>query len=262
MSQRSILSRPSRLLILLISTVHLFLVGMSRPSALAQSMPEPEEMIRTLIASQNIPKGTLLDESMVKRIDVPRKWRQPGALASVEDVLGQLTAVPIQKDGQILITQLLSPKNESLTYQIGKRMRAVVVPINDVSLLCLVKPHMRVDILATFRDKLSKEFTTITLFQNVVVLAVGDNYGQVIPQNMTDASATIPEAGCHQAESSSQALIVALSPEDAQKLALAAAAGELTVTVRSVWEMVPSVELAPVTFTDLLPARNEGLVPQ
>ncbi len=204
------------------------------------------ELINTLVAIQDIPKNFKLDETMVQVMEVPRKWRQPGALMAVEDILGQISANPIQKGEQVLLTKLVSLEDAGLAYKIPKKKRGIAIAVYDINAVGgHVKPGNYVDIIGTFDfgegDK--ADMRTVTLFQNVHVLAVGDDLGQTVPQNLESGSKIGTENFARQTRRSNGTIVVSLSPLDCQKVVLAQEMGTLTLSLRSLWEDRRFVEL-------------------
>jgi len=204
------------------------------------------EMLNTLVATQDIPKNYKLDETMVAVEEVPRKWRQPGALVTKEDIMGQISANPIQKGEQILITKLVSLEDAGLAFKIPKKKRGIAIAVYDINAVGgHVKPGNYVDILGSFDfgqgDK--ADMRTVTLFQNVNVLAVGDDLGQTIPQNLNGESNIGAENFARATKRNNGTIVVSLSPLDCQKVVLAQEMGTLTLTLRSLWEDQRYVEL-------------------
>ncbi len=205
------------------------------------------ELISTLVATQDIPKNFKLDETMVQVVEVPRKWRQPGALMAVEDILGQISANPIQKGEQVLLTKLVSLEDAGLAYKIPKKKRGIAIAVYDINAVGgHVKPGNYVDIIGTFDfgegDK--ADMRTVTLFQNVHVLAVGDDLGQTVPRNLDSSNSNIgAENFARQTRRSNGTIVVSLSPLDCQKVVLAQEMGTLTLSLRSLWEDRRFVEL-------------------
>lgn len=206
------------------------------------------ETIKTLVATQDIPKNFKLDETMVKVDDIPRHWRQPGALQRVEDILGQISANPIQQGEQILNTKLVSMEDAGLAYKIPKKKRAIAVAVYDVNAVGgHVKPGNYVDILGSFDFGQGEktDLRTVTIFQNVYVLAVGDDLGQTVARNPDgDDSMVGGSAGAYMSTGANNGTIVlALSPLECQKIVLAQEVGNLTLTLRSLWEDQRFVDL-------------------
>lgn len=242
------MKNPMALIVALILGLFSMLINCSYLKQERESLLYESETIKTLVSTQDIPKNFKLDETMVNVEDVPRKWRQPGALQSVEDILGQISANPIQQGEQILITKLVSMEDAGLAYKIPKKKRAIAAAVYDVSAVGgHVKPGNYVDLLGSFDfgQGEKSDLRTVTIFQNVHVLAVGDDLGQTVPRNADgDDSMVGGSAGAYMNSGANNGTIVlALSPLECQKIVLAQEVGSLTVTLRSLWEDQRFVDL-------------------
>ncbi|MFM7200985.1 MAG: Flp pilus assembly protein CpaB [Myxococcota bacterium] len=202
------------------------------------------ELIPTVIATRNIPKNVKLDETMVKVELVPRKWQQPGALGKGEDVYQQISASPIQEGEQVLLTKLVSLEDAGLAFKVPKRKRGIAVAVYEVNAVGgHIKPGNYVDIMGSFDfgtgDK--ADLRTITLFQNVLVLAVGDDLGQSVPQSIDEAAAQ--DNYVRATTRNNGTIVVSLTPLECQKITLAQEMGSLSLTLRSLWEDQRFVDL-------------------
>ncbi len=212
--------------------------------------------IPTLMSIKDIPAHFKMDETMVDVVDVPRKWRQPKVLSSVEDILGQITAVPVLKGEQVLSTKLLRADDAGLAYFVQKKRRAVAIAVDEVSAVGgHLKPGNYVDILGTFDfgqgDK--SDMRTVTLFQNVRILSVGADIGRPTPASIgtsadlgddssTDLFGTERQNAVNRSKRQ-RTITLEVTPEEAQKLVLAQELGMLSVSLRSLWEADRFVEL-------------------
>jgi Flp pilus assembly protein CpaB len=168
---------------------------------------------------------------------VPQDAHQPC------QVLGHLSATGIRKDEQILETKLVRLEDAGLAYMIPKKKRAIAIAVYDVNAVGgHVKPGNYIDILGSFDfgtgDK--ADLRTVTLFQNVHVLAVGDDIGRNAAQNTEeDKGASFNRA----TQRNNGTVVISLSPLDCQKITLAQEMGSLSMTLRSLWEDQRFVEL-------------------
>jgi pilus assembly protein CpaB len=97
-------------------------------------------------------------------------------------------------------------------------MRAVSVRVNDVvSVAGFVQPGTRVDVLATGNQGGGNERQTITVLENVAVIAVGGSLLERL-------------AG---GEQSAPVITLLVSPDDAQRLALASQEGRIQLALRN-----------------------------
>ncbi len=231
------------------------------------------EPIPTLVAVRPIPAHFKLDETMVEVIDVPRKWRQPKALSSVEDILGQITSAPIlgpEKEKelpgeQIVSTKLVRADDAGLAYFVQKKHRGISIAVDNITAVGgHLKPGNYVDVVGTFDfgagDK--SDMRTVTLFQNVRVLAVGADIGRPTAATVMSSADLDDEAGQDlfgtkrrqklMKLNDAKSITLELTPNESQKLILAQELGSLSLTLRSLWEADRFVELEHATIHSTL----------
>lgn len=232
---------------LLMTLVQCQYVHQREKSLLYDSEPLP-----TLVATRDIPANFKLDETMVEVVQVPRKWQQPRALSTVEDILGQITSTPVIQGEQVVATKLVKPEEAGLAYYVPKKYRAVAIAVDEFNGVGgHIKPGNYVDVVGTFDfgsgDK--SDVRTVTLFQNVWVLSVGDDIGQ--PTAIINVEG---EEEAYQPEGlqASRTVTLAVTPDEAQKLIMAQTLGALSLTLRSLWETDRDVELTQTTIHSTL----------
>ncbi|MCB9746703.1 MAG: Flp pilus assembly protein CpaB, partial [Alphaproteobacteria bacterium] len=217
-----------------------------------QQLLYTSEPLPTLVAVRDLPANVKLDETMVELVEVPRTWQQPRALSQVEDILGQITSVPILQGEQVVATKLVKPDEAGLAFYVPKKYRAVAIAVDEFNGVGgHVKPGNYVDVIGTFDfgqgDK--ADVRTVTLFQNVWVLSVGDDIGQPSAVTLVDGEEAAFQP---QGLSASYTVTLAVSPDDAQKLLMAQTLGELSLSLRSLWEDERFVELEHATIHSTL----------
>jgi len=189
-----------------------------------------------LVAKQEIPKGALIEAGMFDTAIVPNKFVQPQAVTSLDRISGMVTVAPIGKGEQISLSKLTNTRQAGggdlagIT-PAGKRAVSILSD-NIISLSGMVKPGDYVDVLATLQipvkgpeNQVVSQMAVIPLFQNVLVLAVGQNTGSV---NSSDSRYTEKET------SSGPALItLALGPQEANLIVFVQEQGKVRLTMRS-----------------------------
>jgi pilus assembly protein CpaB len=213
-----------------LGTVFVFLYLRSREAELLQIADE-----RTVVvAVSDILPGTAIEENMVIETRVPLKFMQPSAFTSAREAVGQIAAVPIQKDSQVLGTAMTGV-GRNLATKIPRGMRAISIAVTDVTgVSSLIAANNYVDVMATVKlgsglgSANQKTFVT-TLFQNVLVLAVGSDLGEVRTGGEQDAMQMLAQ----QERERFSTVTLALSPEQAQALVLAQDIGDVTLALRS-----------------------------
>ncbi len=225
------------------------------------------EPLPVLMVNRNVPRLTRLDRTMLTVEQIPRRYVQPGALSAFEDAVDQVTIVPVLQGEQLLGTKLVAYGIETgLAVKIPKGLRAVTIGVTDESGVAgLIKPGDFVDVLGSFefggRDK--SEMQTYTLYQSVLVLAVGQHLGVE-----TDAARSIEQSLIEQRKIRDQRLMqkdrptvtLALLPDQAQGLVLAQETGYLYLTLRSMFEERVAVTLKSTDIKELLGLKDRVYV--
>ncbi len=200
------------------------------------------ELLNTLVAIKDIPEDFKLDETMVEVRPVPRKWRQPKALSSVDDILGQISSNPILEGEQISYTKLVKPDDAGLAFYVPKKLRAVAMAVDQFNAVGMhIKPYNYIDVVGTFDFGQGEkaDTRTVTLFQSVLVLSVGDDVGHPTTQVLADETG----GSVRKEHRTGNTVTLAMKPDEAQKLILAQRLGELSLVLRSLWETERYVEL-------------------
>jgi len=213
-------------------------------------LTEPRQVI---VSRQNIREGDRLDETMFEVQAIPAKYVQPKAIGEIDAVLGQIASAPISEGEQLMANKLLRANEAGLAWKVSKRSRAVAIPVNEVTAVGgHIRPRNFVDVLGTFDfgqdDKV--EMRTITLFQNVWVLAVGSDLGHpALVAGEAEQSGTTKD--------NNYTISLALSPADAQKLVLAQSIGDLTLTLRGRFETEKQVQLDAASVNSTLGIKKQ-----
>jgi pilus assembly protein CpaB len=125
-------------------------------------------------AAMGIPYGTKIDSRHVRLIDLPEEAVPGGSIAAIDDVIGMVSTVDIER-GEILNTSRLATHDQGSTLAalINENMRAITVRVDDVvGVAGFLLPGNHVDVLASRLDMRTKRATTQTILANLKVLAV------------------------------------------------------------------------------------------
>jgi pilus assembly protein CpaB len=217
-----------------------------------------------VVAATDILPGTAIEENMIAETQVPLKFLQPGAFASIRDAVGQVPAVPIQEGAQITGTSMTGV-GRSLSTKIPRGRRAVSLAVSDVTgVSSLVRPNNYVDVLATLKlgtapgSADQRTFVT-TVFQNILVLAVGQDVGEVTRREASDdglSSLSGPQ------QESFTTVTLALTPQQTQDLILAQDIGDVSLALRSFREGEEPVELGRSVPSSVFGVDDGALVPR
>jgi pilus assembly protein CpaB len=208
--------------------------------------PQQERHVRVVVATHDLPLGTLLRASDVRLVnylehDIPR-----GVILQTKDATNKVALVSLYSNEPVLLSKLSAPTSlEGFSAIIEPGYRAVSVPITDASGVAgLIQPNSKVDVLFTRTGSLA-EAATSTILQDVKVISTGKLLatGQV-------ADPRAPK---------SQVVTLVLTPEDAQKLELAKSQGRISLSLRNPLDNSETKDSGPVTTDALDPGLSERL---
>lgn len=191
-----------------------------------------------LVAKQDIPQGSTIEPEMFETAIIPNKFIQPQAVTSLDRISGMVTTAPISKGEQIALSKLNNNKQAgggNLAGVTPSGKRAVTVVVDNISSLSgMVKPGDYVDVLATLQipmqgkdGQVSSQMAVVPLFQNVLVLAVGQNIGGAATSGSRYAETPA-------ASSNGNSLItLALGPQETNLISFVQEQGKIRLTMRS-----------------------------
>jgi len=210
---------------------------------------ELAELQDVYVAAADILPNTIIDESLIQRVQVPSIYLQPSALSSPAAIVGRVAAVPIPRGAQILGGSLENQGQIPLSLEVPRGRRAVTIAVSDVTGVGgLVRPGNFVDVLGTFEfgrptgyeqgqiQYADERTETRTLLQNVLVLAVNRIHrGAGPPARAADAEVSDEGGGAYvvTADTNLQNATLLVDPAQVQELILAQQIGDLTLALRS-----------------------------
>ena len=145
-----------------------------------QGRAVPDKAMSVVVAAVEIPFGVKLEEAQVKVIAWPENSAPQGAYSSKEQVIGKVTMNKFYPD-EIITEKRISEYlgGSTLSALITKEYRAISVRVDDVvGVAGFILPGNKVDILSTKMDRSTNKATTLTLLQNIKVLAVDQEASQ------------------------------------------------------------------------------------
>jgi pilus assembly protein CpaB len=215
------------------------------------------ELKPVVVATVDIREGQRLDETMFHLVEIPNEYIQPRAVATIDRVLGQISSSPISAGEQLMINKLQRSNDQGLAWEISSHMRAVAINVSDVAGVGgHINPRSRVDVMATFDfgEGDRADLRTVTLFQDVWVLAVGDDIGR--PMLIDDAMGG--EIVVAEGLNANHTVTLQLTPEDAQRVVLAQELGTLTLSLRGRWETDEEITIEePANVYNTLGVREQ-----
>jgi pilus assembly protein CpaB len=202
-------------------------------------------MQQVAVAAADISVGTRIQEKDVRMVEVSTDATPPGAFGSTKRLLGRGAVLPIAQGEFFISGKNLASENagSGLPSMIPSGMRAVSVRVNDGSSVGgFVQPGTRVDVLMTGTSG-SGEAQTMTVLRNVAVLANGAR----LDRNAAGADSQ-----------NSPLITLLVSPDDAQKLALAVAQGRIQLALRNPLD-TSQTEVAAVGIHSLYPNQKPAM---
>ena len=237
----------------LLSAVLVF-VYLSQSGGGGEATPTGETKA-VVVASQDIAAGTRITEDMVRVRDMSADAVVPQALTTTETVVGSVARFPITADEQILSNRVATggitvPSGEKvpLNYIVPEGKRAISINVEQViSAGGLVLPGdfvdviMVADIRSNLPPPLNESKLSMTILQNLEVLAVDQTVADVVPESSgdgttgTDGDGTVSQrVPIDRPDPNPDASTVTLSvtPSEAQVLALADEKASLRLSLR------------------------------
>jgi pilus assembly protein CpaB len=174
---------------------------------------------RVVVAATEIPVGSAINITQIKTVDWPKANVPQGALLSTDQATSRV-AVQTFMPGDPIVEGKLVPKEGApvsiLTYKIPEGHRAMTVSVDQVAGVAgFINPGNIVDVVLTASPPGSSQSISKIVLQNVPVLAVG----QIVEQKEGKPVA-VPT------------VTTDVSPEDAEKLAVASTQGRLQLVLR------------------------------
>ena len=208
--------------------------------------PQQEKQVRLVVATRDMPVGTLLRPSDLKLVNYLQRNVPRGAAYDSKDTVNRVLLVPISSNEPVLASKLSAATTvEGISSTIDPGFRAVSVQITDASGVAgLVLPNAHVDVLFT-RPGSMAEATTSTILENVKVLSTG--------KQLPTGATVDPRAP------RSPVVTLLLTPAEAQKLELAKNQGKISLSLRNPLDSARSAETIPITTEVLDPNINARL---
>ena len=210
--------------------------------------------VNVIVARQDLPEGHAITADDLALRPIPPKFFPPSATERGEDVVGMETIVPFSSGEPVLKDKVRPPGKkaeapktpETLSELTPTGKRAVSIELDDIAGVGgFIKPGDSVDVLWTFSNPSPSggaEPVTMTIFQGVQVLAVGD---QIIGTSPVEGSETTIHG---------HTLTLALTPQETALLLYARRNGELQLSLRSKGDEGQKTVVDPANRTAILKA--------
>jgi len=192
------------------------------------NLPVREVEVATMqvaVASENLSMGTRIEKEHVKLVGWPASNPIQGSFSSIDAVLGRGLIDSVSANEPLTETKLASLEaGAGLPPSIPAGMRAMSVKVNDViGVAGFTVPGTRVDVLVTLGGDTGMSRAVVS---NVQVLTAGTRYDQEQAKDGKPIPSTV--------------VTLLLTPEDAERIALAQNNGALMLVLRNPLDVLPT----------------------
>lgn len=226
---------------------------MPPPRAAGPAIEQKQALASVLVAREKLGLGQIAKEADFRWQDWPDGPGQipPGFIVRrgagnpIKDFVGRIVRAPVAAGEPITEDKLIAPgKGGVLAAILPEGMRAISAKITEdtaVGRLILPNDHVDVILIRRVRGRGGKEeHSSETLFQNVRVLAIGQLIQAADGKKSTEGNTATLQ----------------LTPDQAERLAQAKSQGELSLTLRSIQELVRDNGLLSAGATS--PAKRQN----
>jgi pilus assembly protein CpaB len=211
--------------------------------------------LHAVVAAKSIPVGTIVTTEHLKLVPWPARNPVPGAFTKIEAVVNRGAIVEVAEN-EPLTESKLAPLGSGggLPPTIPEGMRAISVRTNEVvGVAGFVIPGTRVDVLVTVKERGTQgEPVSRAVVSNVQVLTAGTRFDQ---EKARSEGKPIP----------STVVTLLVTPQDAERISLAASEGQITLTLRNPLDVartttngVRMANLLAEPAAPVVPKRIEG----
>jgi pilus assembly protein CpaB len=191
-----------------------------KPSTESVKIEDPDR-VAIVVAKENFPWGTKINPELLETKTFLKKSLPPGSFTEPAELVGRIVISSLQKGDPVVVHRLaptdITVGGVSVVLDSGKRAIAVkgdqVIGISG-----FIKPGNRVDVLVTIKDPGKKKDITKIILENIPVLASGIQ---------------IQDTGTGE-PSPFEVYTLEVTPEQGERLTLAATKGRLQFALRSI----------------------------
>jgi len=197
-------------------------LGMYRVVSRMPGRAADMKTVDVVVAHLPLKLGTRVTTDHVKLVKWPAETQVPGAFSKLEEVLNRGVIVPVSENEPLTNGKLAALEaGAGLPPSIPPGMRAISVKVNEVvGVAGFVVPGTRVDVMVTLPGKdRNDDSTTRVVVSNAQVLTAGTRYDQ----EKAKEGAPIP----------STVVTLLVTPEDGERVALAASEGQIMLALRN-----------------------------
>jgi pilus assembly protein CpaB len=179
------------------------------------------ELLNVVVAVTDLNGGTILKPEMVKTVPFLKGSLPSGIFRDTATVVGRVVITPIKADEPIFESRLATSDitKGGVAAMISPNKRAMSVRVDKLKGVSgFIHPGNRVDVVATFRPNFSQLPVTVTVLENMLVLATGT---ETEVRNKQEKPIEV------------DVITLEVTPEEAEVLALSSAEGKLQLSLRN-----------------------------
>jgi pilus assembly protein CpaB len=179
------------------------------------------------VAARPLTLGAMLTASDVKLVPWPQSSPVAGAYSKVEEVVNRGLTAPVVENEPITAAKLAPLEaGAGLPPTIVAGMRAISVKVNEViGVAGFVVPGTHVDVLVTLSRQQADSMSRVVV-SNVQVLTAGTKYDQDQAKDGRPVPSTV--------------VTLLVTPDDAERIALASSVGSIMLTLRNPLDKDPT----------------------
>jgi pilus assembly protein CpaB len=228
---------------MLISAACGILAAIAGYASIAMKENEIRELsrpVKIILAAKYIAANSQVTREMLKEGELPAKFVSPAVARDFNDIKGYIAIAPFVENEPLMINKL-SKKAEQLSSNVPTGLRAIALPVDEVS-GCgyMIKPGDVVDVLLTYEKTMDKKPYTVTstILQCALVIAVGAGFDGDDTKKYSSVT-------------------LAVSPQEAQLLAFAGEKGRFTLLLRPAGE-TDRGKTGDMTFENMIKMSNDA----
>ena len=197
-------------------------MGVYRVVSVASKRAAPVTTVNTVVATHKLALGTRLTSDHVRLAEWPATAPVPKSFTKIEDVVNRGLIATVDENEPLTESKLAPLEaGAGLPPSIPPGMRAISVKVNEViGVAGFVVPGTRVDVMVTLADR-SRDQDSLTriVVSNVQVLTAGTRYDQEKAKEGAPMPSTV--------------VTLLVTPDDGERIALAASEGQLMLALRN-----------------------------
>lgn len=188
-------------------------------------VPVAGRLVSMVVAARDLEAGTVLGRADLATVKHPQKYLPAGSFASASEIAGRRIFVPVFSGEPITARKLGDRGGASSLVPPGTRAYSLSVA-SGAGLGFMPKPGDRVDVIVTLPQEVLGEATSVTVLRAKLIAAVGAFGADSKPTGKVTS-----KLGLDAGAAGGLGITLFVTPEEAQRLAMAEALGRITITL-------------------------------